>query len=66
MLMMIVNKDQEPSEANARTLASILFKNTLFVNIFSGSQLQVHQSVWYQIEEQTRENIKNALLGNLG
>lgn len=32
--MMIVNKDQDPSEANARTLAAILFKNTLFVNIF--------------------------------
>jgi hypothetical protein len=65
--MMIVNKDQDPSQANARTLASILFKNTLFMNVCaSGSQLQVSQSVWYQIEEQTRENIKSALLGNLG
>jgi hypothetical protein len=36
MLMMIVNRAEDASFAKARTLASILFKNTLYLNVFQG------------------------------
>lgn len=59
MLMMVVNEQISPdtdpkilSESKqARTLASIVFKNALYVNVFSQNDMPQHdKSVWFQID----------------
>jgi hypothetical protein len=68
MLMMVVNQsDSTVDDAKARQLASILFKNTLYLNVFKDGHLtSMNNSVWFQISQETQTNIKSALLNNLG
>lgn len=52
MLMMVVNADTHQQlnpedDTGARTLASILFKNTMFQNVFGGSRAVMQNSVWF-------------------
>jgi hypothetical protein len=66
MLMMIANNSETNDDAKARALAAILFKNTLLRNVYQGTEKATQNSVWYQIQPETRSQIKEALLNNLG
>lgn len=67
MSMMLVNWQGQVSQEDiqARELACILFKNTLFENAFQGGEATTGQSCWFQIPEENRNYIKLALKDNL-
>lgn len=65
---MIVNHSCDPADAQARELGSIVFKNIVLKSVFvSGdSNMYAQSSAWYTLPSDTRKNIKEALLMNLG
>ena len=68
MLIMIVNDAsmKEPHEQDGRQVAAILFKNSLYMGTLEGDTTNFKKSVWFQIDETTRIQIKDALLTTLG
>lgn len=70
-LMTVVNEvpaaNQADANQNIRKLAAILFNNTLQRGVFPDrGQVNFQASSWFQLDQETRAQVKNMLLGTLG
>lgn len=68
LLIMIVNDTsmKEPHELNGRQVAAVLFKNSLYMGTLENDTTNFSKSVWFTLDDTTKENIKVALLTTLG
>ena len=69
-LMIVVNEvpgaDGSDEYENVRKLAAILFKNSLQNGIFEEEPANFQGSLWFQLNQDMRQQIKQMLLGTLG